>query len=40
MLNLHGVDDTFGSDVVDTPTEVEPPQHEPIEEETYQSNRT
>ena len=40
MLNLYRIRGRFGSDIVNLPTKVEPPQHEPIEEETYQGNRT
>src|SRR5437870_3485583 len=40
MLNLYCVDDSFGFDIVKASAEVEPPEHEPVEEQTYECNRT
>src|SRR6266571_802788 len=40
MVNLYCVHDSLGLDIVKAPTEVEPPEHEPVEEQTHECNRT
>ena len=40
MIDPHCIGDSVGSDIVNAPTEVEPPEHDPIEEQTRQRNGT
>src|SRR6266705_2988459 len=40
VVNLCCTQDKFGLDILNAPTEVEPPEREPIEEQTYKRNRS
>src|SRR6266436_9266838 len=39
-VNLHRIGESFGSDIVNAPPEVQPPKYEPIQKQADERNRT
>src|SRR5437879_2365070 len=39
-VNLHRIDGSFGLDIVNTPTEIEPPEYEPIQKQADERDGT